>query len=128
MSGAQQTVLDVLKQALEALTCSGEPDDPGHRCGHCDDYVDRNSVVREALRAQIERVPSEPVQQWIPVKERMPKTAESVWIHLSTGVVVEGFRFHGTTWEWEETGNWNDAEARVLHWMPMEQRPAPPAA
>lgn len=38
------------KAALDALTCSGEADDPGHRCGHCDDYVDRNGVVRAALR------------------------------------------------------------------------------
>jgi hypothetical protein len=39
------------KAALEALTCG--PDDgfdPGHRCSHCDDYVDRNGPVRKMLR------------------------------------------------------------------------------
>jgi len=39
------------KAALDALTCA--PDDgfdPGHRCSHCDDYVDRNGPVREMLR------------------------------------------------------------------------------
>ena len=45
----------LLEQALDALTCSGDNDDPGHRCSHCDDYVDRNSVVRQALRAAIEQ-------------------------------------------------------------------------
>jgi hypothetical protein len=46
---------EVVEQALEALSCSGEPDDPGHRCGACDDYVDRNGVVRSALRAALEQ-------------------------------------------------------------------------
>ena len=48
---------DALKRAaqaaLDALTCSGDADDPGHRCGHCDDYVDRNGVVRAMLRAAL---------------------------------------------------------------------------
>ena len=48
------------KQALEALTCTGEDDDLGHRCGHCDDYVDRNGLVRAALRAALEQQ-AEPV-------------------------------------------------------------------
>ena len=42
----------LLQAALDALTCTGESDDPGHRCGHCDDYVDRNGQVRAALRAR----------------------------------------------------------------------------
>ena len=45
----------VVEQALEALTCTGEHDDPGHRCTHCDDYVDRNSPARAALRAALEQ-------------------------------------------------------------------------
>lgn len=54
--------IEVMRKALEALTCSGEPDDPGHRCGHCDDYVDRNGPVRAALRAELERLETvEPV-------------------------------------------------------------------
>mgnify|MGYP006362035799 CR=1 FL=1 len=44
----------LLQAALDALTCTGESDDPGHRCGHCDDYVDRNGQVRAALRARLE--------------------------------------------------------------------------
>ena len=43
----------LLQAALDALTCTGESDDPGHRCGHCDDYVDRNGQVRAALRARL---------------------------------------------------------------------------
>ena len=47
------TLREAAQQALEALSCSGEPDDPGHRCGACDDYVDRNGLVRSALRAAL---------------------------------------------------------------------------
>lgn len=43
----------LLQQALDALSCTNENDDPGHRCGHCDDYVDRNGIVRAALRAAL---------------------------------------------------------------------------
>ena len=45
---------ELMQAALDALTCTGESDDPGHRCGHCDDYVDRNGQVRAALRARLE--------------------------------------------------------------------------
>jgi hypothetical protein len=54
---------EVMQQALDALTCTGEDDDPGHRCGHCDDYVDRNGLVRAALRAALEQQ-AEPVA-WV---------------------------------------------------------------
>ena len=47
----------LIRQMLEALECSGEPDDPGHRCSHCDDYVDRNSVLRNAARKRLEGKP-----------------------------------------------------------------------
>ena len=47
----------LLQAALDALTCTGEADDPGHRCGHCDDYVDRNGQVRAALRARLDGKP-----------------------------------------------------------------------
>ena len=47
----------LLRQLVEALECSGEPDDPGHRCSHCDEYVDRNSVLRKAARARLEGKP-----------------------------------------------------------------------
>lgn len=50
--------VEVLKQlareSLHVLTCSEEDDDPGHRCSHCDDYVDRNGPHRNALRAALE--------------------------------------------------------------------------
>ena len=46
----------LIRLMLEALECSGEPDDPGHRCSHCDDYVDRNSVLRNAARKRLEAV------------------------------------------------------------------------
>ncbi len=52
----------LLEQALDALTCSGDNDDPGHRCSHCDDYVDRNSVVRQALRAAL--AAQQPAPAW----------------------------------------------------------------
>lgn len=48
------TPIEAAKAALDALRCSDEPDDPGHRCTHCDDYVDRNGTVRAQLRAAIE--------------------------------------------------------------------------
>ncbi len=44
---------EVMGVALDALTCTGEADDPGHRCGCCDDYVDRNGPVRKALREML---------------------------------------------------------------------------
>ena len=47
------TTRALLEQALEALSCDGGNDDPGHRCSHCDDYVDRNGSVRSALRAEL---------------------------------------------------------------------------
>ena len=47
----------LIRLLLEALECSGEPDDPGHRCSHCDDYVDRNSVLRNAARKRLESKP-----------------------------------------------------------------------
>ena len=47
----------LIRLMLEALECSGEPDDPGHRCSHCDDYVDRNSVLRNAARKRLEGKP-----------------------------------------------------------------------
>ena len=51
----RQALRSVVEQALEALTCTGEHDDPGHRCTHCDDYVDRNGPTRAALRAALEQ-------------------------------------------------------------------------
>lgn len=48
---AQADAVEALRMALDALSCTGDPDDPGHRCGHCDEYVDRNEVVRKRIRA-----------------------------------------------------------------------------
>lgn len=48
---------ELIRQMVEALECNGEPDDPGHRCSHCDDYVDRNSVLRKVARARLEGKP-----------------------------------------------------------------------
>ena len=47
----------LIRQLVEALECSGEPDDPGHRCSYCDDYVDRNSRLRNAARLRLEGKP-----------------------------------------------------------------------
>ena len=47
----------LIRLMLEALECSGEPDDPGHRCSYCDDYVDRNSRLRNAARLRLEGRP-----------------------------------------------------------------------
>ena len=47
----------LIRQLVEALECSGEPDDPGHRCSYCDDYVDRNSRLRNAARLRLEGRP-----------------------------------------------------------------------
>ncbi len=45
----------LLRQALETLCCetSENMDDPGHRCGHCDDYVDRNGTLRSAIKQEL---------------------------------------------------------------------------
>lgn len=45
----------LLRQALETLCCetSENMDDPGHRCGNCDDYVDRNGILRDAIRKEL---------------------------------------------------------------------------
>ena len=51
----QDTAL--IRKLVEALECSGEPDDPGHRCSYCDDYVDRNSRLRNAARLRLEGRP-----------------------------------------------------------------------
>lgn len=48
---SQADAVEALRMALDALSCTGESHDPGHRCTHCDDYVDRNSVVRKLIRA-----------------------------------------------------------------------------
>lgn len=45
------------RESLNVLTCDGGDDDPGHRCSHCDDYVDRNRQHRKALRAALEAKP-----------------------------------------------------------------------
>ena len=53
---------EALQMALEALTCSDDAgDDRGHRCGQCDDYVDRGNVraaIREALAQKDEPEPA----------------------------------------------------------------------
>lgn len=43
----------LLRQALEMLGCTHEDDDPGHRCGHCDEYVDRNGTLRSAITKEL---------------------------------------------------------------------------
>jgi len=42
---------------VDALTCTGEDDDPGHRCSHCDDYVDRNGTLRAAINEHLKEQP-----------------------------------------------------------------------
>jgi hypothetical protein len=55
---ARVEVLEGLaRESLHVLTCSEEDDDPGHRCSHCDEYVDRNGPHRNALRAALEATP-----------------------------------------------------------------------
>ena len=74
----------LLEQALDALTCSGDNDDPGHRCSHCDDYVDRNSVVRQALRAALA------AQQPAPAWHDAP-TVPGLWVD---GINLRVLRFN----------------------------------
>lgn len=69
-------LLEAAKAALDAMTCSGEADDPGHRCGHCDDYVDRNGVVRAALRDALAAAESQQVE---PVRLTRESVARAIW-------------------------------------------------
>lgn len=69
-------LLEVARAALEALNCSGESDDPGHRCGHCDDYVDRNGVVRAAL---CDAISAAEAQQGEPVRLTRESVARAIW-------------------------------------------------
>lgn len=45
--------LEVLRDALEAMTCDYTGDDlaDSHRCGRCDRNVDGNAIVRKRIRA-----------------------------------------------------------------------------
>lgn len=60
---------ELLRQVLDALTCTGDDDDPGHRCGWCDDYVDRNGPVRKALRAALEQPAVEQAEKLDPLTQ-----------------------------------------------------------
>lgn len=66
------TLIEAARAALDALSCDTESlDDPGHRCSHCDDYVDRNGPVRKALRAAIEAAEkAEPVAYRVEIRWR----------------------------------------------------------
>ena len=50
-------LLELLREALEALTCGDTGDDleDSHRCGRCDEYVDRNAKLRMKIRAALAR-------------------------------------------------------------------------
>lgn len=51
---AREEDTDLLRRCLEALTCDeADPDDPGHRCGACDEYVDRNRILRNELQERL---------------------------------------------------------------------------
>lgn len=69
-------LLEAAKAALDAMTCSGEADDPGHRCGHCDDYVDRSGVVRAALR---DALASAEAQQADSMQLTRESVARAIW-------------------------------------------------
>ncbi len=81
-------LLEAARAALDALSCTGEPDDPGHRCTHCDDYVDRNGPVRAVLRAALEAAQREQVQttppgyRTVPVEPtpEMLRAAQTAWM------------------------------------------------
>lgn len=46
---------ELLRESLEALTCGDTGDDleDSHRCGRCDEYVDRNAKLRMKIRAAL---------------------------------------------------------------------------
>jgi len=80
--------IEAMKQALEALTCSDEHDDPGHRCSHCDDYVDRNGPVRAALRAAI----TEAAMQQLTDVQQAIETAVADQAIYGMGITLGGKR------------------------------------
>ncbi len=99
-------LLEVARAALEALNCSGESDDPGHRCGHCDDYVDRNGVVRAALCDAISAAEAQQAEPptsrggpapWLAwalhiIRERCPDVVESYQFGWAEQACSAGFK------------------------------------
>ena len=97
---------------------------------------DRDPAATEALRAYANATDNEtlaediynwvgkgePVQQWIPVTERLPET--DGWYQVWTKTPFGGFKsfnkasFHNGEWH-GGGGRWNN----VTHWMPL---PSPP--
>lgn len=47
-----ETLRALLRETVEVLTCDEATDEP-HWCPHCDEYVDRNSVLRDKIRAAL---------------------------------------------------------------------------
>ena len=47
VTAERDALRDAAQAGLDALDCDGE----SHRCGRCDEYVDRNGVAREQLQA-----------------------------------------------------------------------------
>ena len=61
------------------------------------------------------------VQEWIPVKDRLPKNGkEGVLIALRWGIVDIGWYEEGQ-WSSEFVNEYEDGE--VTHWMPLPQPP-----
>ena len=51
---------ELLREALESLTCGDTGDDleDSHRCGRCDEYVDRNAKLRTKIRTALASTPA----------------------------------------------------------------------
>lgn len=91
---------------------------------HCG--IDENKVIRVA-RNDIELLPApdvEPVQQWIPVAERLPETCVAVLARCFyhgkwRTLVCHTSKRNDGEWYTNEIGQW----VPVTHWMPLPELP-----
>ena len=62
------------------------------------------------------------VQEWIPVKDRLPEDSVAVNLHTRSGVVGTGF-YDKQTKSWVQCYSGGSLVVDVTHWMPMPEPP-----
>ena len=85
------------------FVCENHPDQEAHQCKHCGG-------------AGMPCECTEPVSEWVSVKDRLPKAYQAVLTFSDTGNVIIGRRFSGKKWNFPYF-------VRVTHWMPLPNPP-----